>query len=304
MIETGAARGRFCLQHFRFGHSDLFRISSFVLRISDRFVDSPPPGRDSGPIIAVTDGRTVHASKAGNFCTRPASKPMSSVSGAQYEADLPPQSAAVADAAAAVPADRAEIDLMRKAQHGDRGAYGRLVGLYQDRLYNAILRMVGEPEEARDLAQETFTRGLDKLDGFRGDASPYTWLFRIATNLSISRLRKVQRHRTFSLDAPGGPGSTGRGTSNDDQASALVGRMASTSTQPGEDVERRERNQKVLEALGRLDAEYRAVLVMRDIEGFDYQQMADVLGLPLGTLKSRLFRARLALRDELKAYMT
>jgi RNA polymerase sigma-70 factor (ECF subfamily) len=231
---------------------------------------------------------------------------MSSVSGAQYEADLPPQSAAVADTAAAAPADRAEIDLMRKAQHGDRGAYGRLVCLYQDRLYNGILRMVGQPEEARDLAQETFTRGLDKLDGFRGDASPYTWLFRIATNLSISRLRKVQRHRTFSLDAPaggGGAGSTGRGN-NDDQASALVGRMSAAAPTPGEDAEKRERNEKVLEALGRLDAEYRAVLVMRDIEGFDYQQMADVLGLPLGTLKSRLFRARLALRDELKAYMT
>ena len=233
---------------------------------------------------------------------------MSSVSGAQYEADLPAQPAAVAadGAAASAPVDRAEIDLMRKAQHGDRGAYGRLVGLYQDRLYNAILRMVGQPEEARDLAQETFTRGLDKLDGFRGDASPYTWLFRIATNLSISRLRKVQRHRTFSLDAPaggGGAGSSGRGN-NDDQASALVGRMSAAAPAPDEDAEKRERNQKVLEALGRLDAEYRAVLVMRDIEGFDYQQMADVLGLPLGTLKSRLFRARLALRDELKAYMS
>jgi RNA polymerase sigma-70 factor (ECF subfamily) len=228
---------------------------------------------------------------------------MSSVSGAQYEADLPPQ-AAVAGTATA-PIDRAELDLIKKAQHGDRGAYGRLVGLYQDRLYNAILRMVGEPEEARDLAQETFTRGLDKLDGFRGDASPYTWLFRIATNLTISRLRKVQRRRTFSLDSPAqGAGGTGRGTNNEDQASALLGRMASSAAPPGEEAERRERNEKVMEALGRLDAEYRAVLVMRDIEGFDYQQMADVLGLPLGTLKSRLFRARLALRDELKAYMT
>ena len=165
--------------------------------------------------------------------------------------------------------------------------------------------MVGQPEEARDLAQETFTRGLDKLDGFRGDASPYTWLFRIATNLSISRLRKVQRHRTFSLDAPaggGGAGSSGRGN-NDDQASALVGRMSAAAPAPDEDAEKRERNQKVLEALGRLDAEYRAVLVMRDIEGFDYQQMATVLNLPLGTLKSRLFRARLALRDELRPYL-
>ncbi len=78
---------------------------------------------------------------------------------------------------------------------------------------------------------------------------------------------------------------------------------SSADAAPSEEIERRERNEKVLEALGKLDAEYRAVLVMRDIEGFDYQQMADVLGLPLGTLKSRLFRARLAMRDELKEYM-
>ena len=228
---------------------------------------------------------------------------MSSVSGAQFdEAGFPPH----AGAQPAPAPDLLELELLKKAQDGDRGAYGRLVGLYQDRLYNAILRIVGDHDEARELAQETFTRGLDKLDGFRGEASPYTWLFRIATNLAISRLRKVQRHRTFSLDRPSGDsggGSRGGSGGNDDQASALIGRMASSEATPADEMLRRERNQQVLDALGRLDAEYRAVLVMRDIEGFDYQQMADVLGLPLGTLKSRLFRARLALRDELKAYM-
>jgi len=225
---------------------------------------------------------------------------MSSVSGAQYEADLPPHAGAQRSAAP----DRSELDLIKKAQTGDRAAYGRLVQLYQDRLYNAVLRLVGDHDEARDVAQETFTRGLDKIDGFRGDASPYTWLFRIATNLSISRLRKVQRHRTFSLDRPGGSTSSAPSANeNDDQAGGLTNRLATEQPTPDELLETRERNQKVLEALGRLDAEYRAVLVMRDIEGFDYQQMADVLGLPLGTLKSRLFRARLALRDELKSYM-
>ena len=233
---------------------------------------------------------------------------MSSVSGAQFEADLPPRGSDAGAERSAAPDAMAELDLIKKAQLGDRGAYGRLIALYQDRLFNAILRMVGDHDEARELAQETFTRGLDKIDSFRGDAAPYTWLFRIATNLSISRLRKVQRHRTFSLDAgansSGRAGSGSSGTDHEDQASALTNRLASSAPTPDADLERRERNQKVLEALGRLDAEYRAVLVMRDIEGFDYQQMAEVLGLPLGTLKSRLFRARLALRDELKSYMT
>jgi RNA polymerase sigma-70 factor (ECF subfamily) len=233
---------------------------------------------------------------------------MSSVSGAQYGEAGSPVPGSTIGAPEQSLADRVEIELIRSAQHGDRGAYGRLVALYQDRLFNAVLRMVGDFDEARELTQETFTRGLDKLEGFRGDSSPYTWLFRIATNLSISRLRKIQRHRTFSLDAPlsshpGGSRGFSASGEHDDQASALVGRMASTASAPSDDAERRERDQKVLEALGRLDAEYRAVLVMRDIEGFDYQQMAEVLGLPLGTLKSRLFRARLALRDELKGYM-
>jgi RNA polymerase sigma-70 factor (ECF subfamily) len=100
-------------------------------------------------------------------------------------------------------------------------------------------------------------------------------------------------------------GRNGQAGYSDDQASGLLDRVARDRSEaaPPERIEKRERDQMVLAALGRLDAEYRAVLVMRDIEGFDYQQMADVLGLPLGTLKSRLFRARMALRDELKGYL-
>jgi RNA polymerase sigma-70 factor (ECF subfamily) len=237
-----------------------------------------------------------------NFPTPSASNPMSSLSGAEFEA---PEPAEVINLAA-----RREIELLRKAQQGDRASYGQLVIAYQDRLYNAVLRLVGDCEEARELTQEAFTRGLMKLDSFRGDASPYTWLFRIAVNLAISHLRKVQRHRVFSLDAPprNGNGRYG-GDSGDDQASSLADRMSRNGASggdslPPDDLVRKELHGQVLTALGRLDAEYRAVLVMRDIEGFDYQQMADVLGLPLGTLKSRLFRARLALRDELRAYLS
>jgi len=200
---------------------------------------------------------------------------------------------------------RPDVAMLKRAQTGDRAAYGQLVLLYQDRLYNAVLRLVGDRDEALELTQEAFTRGLMKLSSFRGEASPYTWLFRIAVNLAISQLRKVQRARVFSLDTPSGGGRNGRDFGDSgDQASSLVDRVARDRGEgPGEQLERRERDQQVLAALGRLDAEYRAVLVMRDIEGFDYQQMAEILGLPLGTLKSRLFRARLALRDELKSYL-
>ena len=237
-----------------------------------------------------------------NFPIPAPSNPMSSLSGSQFEVPEPPEPINLAA--------RREIELLRKAQQGDRASYGELVVAYQDRLYNAVLRLVGDFDEARELTQEAFTRGLMKLDSFRGDASPYTWLFRIAVNLAISHLRKVQRHRVFSLDAPPRNGN-GRQRDNDDQASGLADRITrdgtsgrSGSVLPPEDLERKELHGQVLTALGRLDAEYRAVLVMRDIEGFDYQQMADILGLPLGTLKSRLFRARLALRDELRAYLS
>ena len=219
---------------------------------------------------------------------------MSSLSGAHYEADYPVPSSDT-------PAGR-DAELLRQAQAGDRGAFGQIVLLYQDRLYNAVLRLVGDPDEARELVQETFTKALVKIESFRGEAGPYTWLFRIGVNLAISHLRKVRRHRTFSLDRPSS--GNGREGDNEDQASGLLDQVArDRGANPADALEARERGQQVLAALGRLDAEYRAVLVMRDIEGFDYQQMAQVLGLPLGTLKSRLFRARLALRDELRPYL-
>lgn len=280
------------------------------------------PGRAHPRAVRLTstDRAPTNRATAGNLCVPPTSNPMASLSGTHDDpAGLadddggdagrggPPGSSGAAGGSgdAADPASRPDVVFLRKAQAGDRAAYGQLVLLYQDRLFNAVLRLVGDRDEALELTQEAFTRGLGKLDSFRGDASPYTWLFRIAVNLAISQLRKVHRTRTFSLDAPVGGGRGGSGGGRDgDQASALLDRVArDRAPRPDEQTERRERDQEVLAALGRVDAEYRAVLVMRDVEGFDYQQMADILGLPLGTLKSRLFRARLALRDELKTYM-
>ena len=157
---------------------------------------------------------------------------MSSLSGAQHDpADLATDPA---DTSLGMPPDRMppeatpaelvdrgprpDVLLLQKAKAGDRAAYGQLVVLYQDRLFNAVLRLVGDREEALELTQETFTRGLIKLDSFRGDASPYTWLFRIAVNLAISQLRKVQRNRVFSLDRPG----SGFGASSSRSAIRLV----------------------------------------------------------------------------------
>ena len=205
--------------------------------------------------------------------------------------DEPP--AAPPDAAVARAAD-----LLGRAVAGDRTAFGQLVVLYQDRMYNAVLRLVGNRDEAAELTQEAFAKALANLEHFRGDAHPYTWLFRIAFNLAISRLRTVRRRRVFSLDDAGGPKARPA-----DQASNLVARMRGATADPADAVEQRERSEQVVAALGRVDPDHRAVLVMRDVDGLDYQQMADLLDVPLGTLKSRIFRARVALRDELKPYM-
>ena len=282
----------------------------------------PPPRRILLAYWAATDGqpgtafreKRKYSEPAGNFSGGTSSNTMSSRAAQYDEADLPdegqPKTLANNGAAKESAHDSAkdsgngsEAELLRRARDGDRSAYGQIVIAYQDRLYNAVLRLIGDREEARDITQEAFVRGLEKLDSFRGDAGPYTWLFRIAMNLAITHLRKRQRDRTYSLDRPGSNGGDAM-DGEDNQAAGLLDRVSrSQELTPEEGLHKREREQQVLEALARLDAEQRAVLVMRDVEGFDYQQMADVLSLPLGTLKSRLFRARLALRDELQAYL-
>lgn len=173
-----------------------------------------------------------------------------------------------------------EVELLRRAQTGDRGAFGQFVVATQDRLYTVLVRLVGDRDEARELAQEAYLRALSHLDSFRHSAAPYTWLYRIAVNLAVARLRKVRRQRTFTL------------------ADAGLDRVSATD-RPDEAMEKRERDRHVVAALGRLDAEFRAILVMRDVDGLDYKDISDVLELPLGTVKSRIFRARLALREEL-----
>lgn len=181
--------------------------------------------------------------------------------------------------------DAREGELLRRAHAGDRAAFGAFVLSSQDRLFTVLLRIMGDREEARELSQETYLRALQNLPSFRGGSAPYTWLYRIAVNLAIGRLRKVRRRRLFSLDAASSEG-VGESPVEAPAAAALS----------------RERASQVLSALGRLDAEYRAVLVMRDVDDLDYREIADVLELPLGTVKSRIFRARLALREELQKY--
>ena len=182
-------------------------------------------------------------------------------------------------------------DAFARARKGDRAAFGQLVMMVQDRLYNAVYRMTGDRDEAADLTQEAFTKSLEHIGSFRGEAQPYTWMFRIALNLVLSRRRSMKVRHAVSIDAEI------KSNTSDDQMSRLRERLESNVPSPADRAEHNERLRVVSDAMDRIEPEDRALLVMRDIDGLDYNEMASVLEVPLGTLKSRLFRARMALRE-------
>ncbi len=171
-------------------------------------------------------------------------------------------------------------------------SFASLIAKYQDRLFNVVLRICGDRDEAADLCQETFVRVIEKIGSFRGQSQFYTWLFRIAVNLAISKRRRAGRVRFASLSPDPELG--------DGQADALTSEIAAQrEVGPVKSAMGREVQQRVLEALEALDDEYRAVVVLRDLEDMDYEQMASVLALPMGTVKSRLHRGRCMLKEKL-----
>lgn len=188
-----------------------------------------------------------------------------------------------------------DAGLLEQCRQGELSAFARLVAKYQDRIYNACWRICGHREDARDLTQQTFANALESIGTFRGSSSFYTWLFRIAVNLAISHQRSQARTASLSLDSP-----TDRDGRH--QASSLAARLPNPgSLEPHDQLGRRELHSLVARALQNLDEEHRVVVVLRDIEGFDYQQIAEILQVAVGTVKSRLHRARMALRQQLAA---
>ncbi len=179
--------------------------------------------------------------------------------------------------------------LVQQARHGDVSAFERLVLRYQDRLVNTCWRLSGSREDAEDLAQEAFLKAFAALNGFQRRSGFYTWLFRIAVNLAVSHRRRTGRRSTLSLH----------------EVEPARDRTDSGSHRPGpcEDpaaaLGRREVQSCVEAALETLDDDQRAVLVLRDVEGFDYREIAAILEVSVGTVKSRLHRARMALREKL-----
>lgn len=177
-----------------------------------------------------------------------------------------------------------EVELVRRAQRGEPTAFAALVCRYQDRVFNTCYRLCHNHADALDLTQSAFLKALEALHTFDGRSRFYTWLFRIAVNLTLSHRRSRRRAYT-SLEQRHGEGRSG-GAPADPRT---VGVSA--------DIEQKEHRRQVEAALERLDDEFRVAVVLKDIEGLDYSTIAEILNVPIGTVKSRIHRGRLMLRD-------
>jgi len=187
--------------------------------------------------------------------------------------------------------------LVRQAQGGDTLATERLILKYQNRIYNVILKMCGNPDDAAELSQETFVKVIEGIDKFKGRSSFYTWLFRIAVNLTLNHCQRNARTATRSLDADekdpnGASKQVLRDFLSDDRA-----------VDPALAAQSQELCELARKSLLKLDEPQRAVVVLRDIEGMSYTEIADVLNVELGTVRSRLSRARSNLREILEAML-
>ncbi len=186
----------------------------------------------------------------------------------------------------ATPGD--EAALVQRCQQGDRQAFDQLVLANQQQVFAVALRMLGNRDEAEDVAQDVFVRAFRGIGAFRQQAKLSTWLVSITMNLCRNRRRWWARHRRVMVASLDDSVETSDGE--------LSQQVADLSPLPDETAVRREQQRHVLAAVQQLDESSRSVVVLRDLQGYAYEEIAQVLHLPVGTVKSRLNRARLELR--------
>lgn len=168
-----------------------------------------------------------------------------------------------------------DAELIELALGGDRAAFGTLVRRYQDRLFAAMIQVTGSSEEAEDVVQDAFVRAFLKLETFQNNSQFFTWLYRIAFNSALSRMRRR------------------RGTTSLDQARETVGdEPVDHASAPDERMLREERVKMVQLALQKLSDDHRSILVLREMEEHAYEDIAEILQISIGTVRSRLSRAR------------
>jgi len=182
-------------------------------------------------------------------------------------------------------------ELVAKSQQGDKAAFGELVKRYQGRIYNLALRMVKDPQEAEDVLQKSFLSAYQNIGRFRGDSKFHTWLFRIASNFALMKLRKDRDEKLLFLDEPI--------ALKDGDISREV---LDWSSNPAEVYEKEELRRILEKGVAELPEPYRIVFWLRDVEGMSNNEVAKMLNLSLPAVKSRLLRARLKMRDSIAPY--
>jgi len=188
---------------------------------------------------------------------------------------------------------RSEDQFIERLRRGEAAAFERLVAEQSGDVYALLYRLTADPEEARDLTQETFLRAFQSISRFRGDANLKTWVYRIAVNQARNRWRwwrRRKREMTVSLDA-----------TDDRHEQPLAATLRNDDAiDPEQETLAREREGQLREALLGLRQSYREAVILRDVEGFSYEEIADTLQISIGTVKSRISRGRLELRCKLE----
>ncbi|MGH7474771.1 MAG: RNA polymerase sigma factor [Longimicrobiales bacterium] len=183
-------------------------------------------------------------------------------------------------------------DVVARARNGSEKAYRELIRRYERPVFSLIYRLVRDREKAEDLAQDTFIKVLNAIDRYKPEFKFSSWIFKIAHNTALDDLRKKEL-RTLSLD--GSPHAT-----SDAEAALHVPVVASDEPSPADFVEQRELGGQIEAAIGTLRQEYRTAILLRHMEGREYAEIADIMGVPLGTVKTYIHRARLELREALE----
>jgi RNA polymerase sigma-70 factor (ECF subfamily) len=187
-----------------------------------------------------------------------------------------------------------EADLVQSLQAGDPAAFRRLVLLNSANIYNVALKLLGDEQEAEDVLQETFLSAFQSIDRFEGRSKLSSWLYRIAYNASLMRLRKRKGMTTFSLDQPMGDAEQDEGR--------VSPHLVDWSTVPDDQLLTAEAREEMDLAIAELPESLRSAFVLRDIQGLSGAETAEVLGISVQAVKNRLHRARLRLRDRLSTY--
>lgn len=182
--------------------------------------------------------------------------------------------------------------LIKKSKSGDVEAFEQLIFDYQKKAFNIALRIMGNQEDAKDMCQEAFIRIFKSIEGFKEQSSFSTWMYRIITNVCLDEIRKRKKNDTISMDS-----------TFETQDGEIHYEIVSEDDTPEEAYIRTEKKRLILKTINELNEEYKTAIVLRDIQGFSYEEIANILCCSIGTVKSRINRGRNILKEKLRTVL-